>query len=283
METNSKRKSVLIRCEDTYGAYDIMCSAFENMERMENKQKKDTYILEDTVLTIERGTGTGNLFKINEDTQSVDQIIFVFDMDTWKTSNSQKKLNVLSIKDLKQKVEEFSDQCTAELLFAPIIFSAETLLLHKIDHSGTDFSGLFNMQNTAHMHTYRLYAYLSEGKEENQDKSIEEIYSENKRAFFNNDQGTPYKELGRKLRDLNQGEFNYPFLDWIATGDILNTKSLLRKEEMYKRHGDFLTFFYNKIKTMTDFQSVLAEDEEGCFFLTFDYKSDNIKEESYDD
>lgn len=228
-----------VKFEDMFGSHDIVRYAFG----LEGNTSYQVYKTKNNI-TISHGQGA-SLFNINALDIDDDTIIFVFDMDRLPEDWGE---NYLKLDKFIETVEPLVDKCNdnnIKILFAPTVFCSETIMLHKLDPNTLDFSLTFSEKNTAKMHKAILV-----------DKLTEEIpYSNNSpyylvrgkgNTFFKIKQTKLFVDRGYSIQEmidiLNRNgfsRFNKPFFDWISSGDISKTESLLDYELVKKFVEEF--------------------------------------------
>ena len=148
--------SLLLNFEDTYGIADIACNTLLGYTLDENMLH-----LQDKGITIRKGLNTGVFTKASTLLNTVDSVVFIYDMDKGSPKDmytilTPERLSVL-ISEAKNIYNDLS------LFFMPVNFCAETICLYLLNGGTTaNYETEFSKINTAHLHTKILTDDLTE-------------------------------------------------------------------------------------------------------------------------
>jgi len=259
--------SILVNFEDTYGIADIATKYFfdEYMDKAYNEKKYNDVI-------VRRGLSTGNIFRFRSIPKDVSTIIYVYDMDKQKPSDS---LDFLEPDTLKEKIEGLKQKYNdIELKFVPVSFSAETICLHMLRAETMDFSKLFSTENTAHLHAKILRDILASIHTDKNDRVYWSVHGGGKYSFntkrtrvYMSDLMTLDKVYGI-VKSKGFSKTNQCLFEWLIgkkiedTSKLLNTEQAVELQREYKK--DFLNFLQENSETV--------EVNEQTYRLDVNYK-----------
>ncbi|MBR1455146.1 MAG: hypothetical protein IJ593_10990 [Lachnospiraceae bacterium] len=239
--------NTLIRFEDTYGMYDISSIAFGYKDNIDD----ETIIRNngtDTV-KIEHGVGNSKIFSpIIE--EGIDRLVIVFDMD----GTGVKENKILTAESLRNKCNRIINAESIDIKLVPIVFCAETIMLHRFLTSTADFSTVYSGNNTAHMHLNILRDTLTK------------IYTFDKyrKMWVFNQHTENYEFRTKKMRDYlgtyeemedvmnallkdNVSVYNHTYFKWFLSKDLFNTDNLMGVRDAIIQQHSFEELFKKEI------------------------------------
>lgn len=220
---------ILVNFEDSYGIADIACNEFF-------KSPLDANIEEckygDVIV---RRRLANCVFMPTTLPANIDTIIFVYDMDRLSLKSKDK---ILASDTLANKIAYLQKYYVhKELRFVPVAFCAETICLHLLKDYCYDYSEVFSLANTAHLHTKILHDKLSAIHTDKTDTKFWKVHGadnhtlkiKNTRNFFGDFEDI--QSVVKEIYKLGISKENRTLFRWLESSDIHNTDILLNANE----------------------------------------------------